>query len=77
MKYTYERSTKVLTVYFKHKEVIGFNCQGIAQYRLVDACQKFMGVNKQDCLRQAKIYVAADPLHRIWHKNVTSGWYYG
>ena len=60
MKHTYDRSRKVLTVYFKQKKLIGFDIHGLPVYEITEKQQTFLGLNKQDCLFRAKNYVKED-----------------
>lgn len=65
MKTKYDRKTKVLTATFKRKELVGFDNRGLPQYNMVERTQTFFGLNKQECVYKARVYIAGiDVIHR-------------
>jgi hypothetical protein len=65
MKSQYDRKRRALTVVFKHKEIAGFDSKGYPIYRFVERTQIFYGMNKQECILEAKKYIKADPLQIV------------
>jgi hypothetical protein len=65
MKSTYDKSKKVLTITFKHKELCGFDIKGLPVYRVVERTQTFMGMNKQECVLRAKYYIQGDSVLNV------------